>query len=117
MKVQKVKLRIALCIVIGLMLLSNGRMQSQTDEPAHVTVAHGIMFLPLNFYPKHREELGLSEDQIREMQHILESLRQPNEGLARELRERTQALQEVISENSVNKIGRASCRERVWNCV
>lgn len=102
MKLQQMNLRIVFCLLTGLMLSSNERLQLRADEPARVTVAHGIMFLPLDFYPKHREELGLSADQVQEMKHILEDLHKSSEGLARELHERTQALQEVMAESSVN---------------
>ena len=66
------------------------------------SVAYGIAFLPLDFYPKHREQLGLSDDQVREMAQIVARMREPGERLQAEIQERAKMLQEAIAENPVN---------------
>ena len=62
-----------------------------------------MMFLPLDFYPKHREALGLSDDQVREMQGIAQGMREPAEKIEAEMRERTKALHEAVQQNPVDR--------------
>ncbi len=64
-----------LCLVATLLT----RLIHHAAEPSRATVAHGIIFLPLDFYLKNREALGLNEDQVREMDRIAEELRESGE--------------------------------------
>ena len=70
-------------------------------EPASDSVFHGVLFLPLDFYPKHREALGLSDDQMRELQRIAGEMREPAEKIEAAMQERTKALHEAIAQNPV----------------
>lgn len=71
-------------------------------EPARVQVNYGIGFLPLDFYIDRREQLGIDEDQAQAMKKIIENMREPGEKLAKEMEERTKALQEAVGQNPVN---------------
>lgn len=75
---------------------------SLADEPARVQVNYGIGFLPLDFYIDRREQLGINEDQVQVMKKIIENMRGPGEKLAKEMQERTKALQEAVGQNPVN---------------
>ena len=70
------------------------------EEPSRSS-AKGAVFLPFDFYPKHREALGLNEEQVREMQRIADGMRDSGQKLEGERRERTKALQEVMTRNPV----------------
>ena len=72
-------------------------------EPARAVVAHGIALLPLDFYLDHRDALDLSKDQVREIQGIVQGMREPGERMEAEMRERTQALHEAIQQNPVDQ--------------
>lgn len=62
----------------------------------------GVVLLPPDFYNSHREALGMSEDQLREMQRIAEESFRPAEGLQAEMRKRNEALREVIARHPAN---------------
>jgi hypothetical protein len=70
------------------------------EEPSRATVK-GAVFLPFDFYPKHREALRLNEEQVREMRRIAESMRDSGHKLEAERRKRTQALQDVMAHHPV----------------
>jgi Spy/CpxP family protein refolding chaperone len=70
---------------------------SPTAAQQPASVQHGVLFLPPDFYHKHREALGISEDQLREMQRIAEESFKPAGDLQAEMRKRTEALHEAIA--------------------
>lgn len=57
-------------------------------------------FVPFDFYPRHRDELGLSEEQLREMQRLSDQMRESAQSLEAQRRERTKAMQEVVLQDS-----------------
>ena len=71
-------------------------------EPAAEAVHHGILFLPLDFYPDHREQLGLDDGQVRRMEEIIHGMREHGEKLDRLIDERTRALHQAVAENPAN---------------
>lgn len=86
---------IALLTAISCIALSTMPAVGQT--PANVS--HGIMFLPPDFYHDHREALGLSEEQLREMQQIADATHKESADLTKAVGERTQALHEVMAKH------------------
>lgn len=97
---MKAKLIPSLAIAIA--IASSCPQPACAAEPTPVAVSHGIGFLPLDFYPKHREELGISNDQVREMQKLVGRMREPGEKLESMMRERAKALQEAVGQNPVD---------------
>ena len=75
---------------------------ASAEEPPRGPSSHDALFLPLDFYPTHREALRLSDDQMRELQRIAEGMRGPAEKLEAEMRDRGRALHEIISRNPVD---------------
>lgn len=98
---MKSKLAFSLLFSLIVGSLCNGHIRA--EEPARASVAYGIIFLPLDFYAKHGEALGLDKDQMREMQQIMEGLREPGEKLAALQGERVTALQEAVAQNPVDR--------------
>lgn len=83
-----------LCLTVAAM------SPASAQKPAFAQ--HGVLFLPPDFYHDHREELGLNENQLREMQHIAEESFKPAEGLQAEMRKRTEALHESLAQHPAN---------------
>ncbi|MEQ1859208.1 MAG: periplasmic heavy metal sensor [Chthoniobacteraceae bacterium] len=90
-------------LVLAALSVGALHQRGAAEEPSRAAVAHGIVFLPLDFYPKHREALGLSEEQVREMHGIAEGMRAPAEKIEAEIRERTKALHEAVGQNPVDR--------------
>src|SRR6266511_2239146 len=72
------------------------------EEAARDSAAQVPVFLPFDFYPRHREELGLNEEQVREMQRIADGMREAAKKSEAERARRTKALQEVVSRNPID---------------
>ncbi len=64
--------------------------------------ANAPALVPLEFYMNHREDLGLSEDQIREIQRIGEGMREQATKHRDGMQERAKALQEAMSQSPIN---------------
>lgn len=93
-------------------VLAGFTVAKATAEPTPVTVSHGIMFLPPDFYHDHREALGLNEDQLREMQRIADVTNKEVAGLKGDMEERTKALHEVMDKHPANAgVAAAKLRE------
>jgi Spy/CpxP family protein refolding chaperone len=75
----------------------------------------GAVFVPFDFYPRHREELGLNEEQVREMQRIADGLREAAKKSEAERARHTKALQEVVSRNSIDLQQAMECFQAVLN--
>lgn len=71
-------------------------------EPESRPAPPGIGFVPPDFYPKHREELGLSDEQMQAMKQTVEGMRERGEKIQAELRDRSQALQTEIGKTPVD---------------
>jgi Spy/CpxP family protein refolding chaperone len=71
------------------------------DRPREAA-ARPPAFLPFDFYARHRDELGLTADQIRAMQRLADGMRDSARELEDNRRECTKALQVVTGRNPVN---------------
>jgi Spy/CpxP family protein refolding chaperone len=85
------------------------------EEPARESPAQAAVFVPFDFYQRHREELGLNEEQIREMQRIAEGMREAARKSEAERATRTKALQEAVSRNPVDVQRAMECFQAVLN--
>ncbi len=72
------------------------------EEPKRESAGPGPVLVPFDFYPTHRKELGLNEDQAHEMQRLAEGMRDSGQKLEAERRERTRALQEVMAQSPID---------------
>ncbi len=61
-----------------------------------------LSFVPFDFYPRHRDELGLTEEQMAEMQRLSDQMSASAEALEQERRERTKALQDAMAQDSID---------------
>ncbi len=59
------------------------------------------MFIPFDVYPKHREAIGLNEDQMRELGRIAEGMGDAARHIESEMRARTEALQEALAKRPI----------------
>jgi hypothetical protein len=89
-------------LVIATLLMGGIAHQTSAGEGGRETTGQAAIFLPFDFYPRHREELGLNEEQVREMQRIADSTRESAQILEGERGKRTKALQETMSRNPVS---------------
>jgi hypothetical protein len=64
--------------------------------------AKATIFLPFEFYGRNREELGLNADQVREMERLAESVREPAQKLESERTKRNKALLEVMAQSPID---------------
>jgi Spy/CpxP family protein refolding chaperone/ribosomal protein S20 len=96
------KNKLGISILIATLTAGALRQPVMAEEPSRATVAYGVIFLPLDFYAKHREALGLSEDQMHELQRIAEGMREPAQKLEGLMHERTKAMHEAISQNPID---------------
>lgn len=71
-------------------------------EPPRDPAAPKPVFVPFDFYPRHREELGLNDDQLREMQRLSDQMRESALTLEAERRERTKTLQDAMAQDSID---------------
>jgi len=71
-------------------------------EPSSDPAAAKVIFVPFDFYPRHRDELGLNNEQTREMQRLSDQMRDSAVALEAERRERTKALQEAMTRDSID---------------
>src|SRR3978361_1844535 len=72
------------------------------EEPSRRSLATPSMLFPFDAYAKHREAIGLSEDQVKEFGRIAEGMGDAARKLENERRERTEALQEVVSQRPID---------------
>jgi hypothetical protein len=87
--------------VLSVLCLTVVAMSPATaQKPAFVQ--HGVLFLPPDFYHDHREELGLNENQLREMQHIAEESFKRSKDLEVEMKKRAEALHDVLAKHPAN---------------
>ena len=70
--------------------------------PSPAAAASKPSFVPFDFYPRHRDELGLNEAQVAEMQRLSDQIRASVESLEQERRERTKALQDAMAQDSID---------------
>ncbi len=71
------------------------------EESPASSGAQAILMLPIEFYPEHRSDLGLSDDQMHEIQRIAEGMREPAQKIQEEMMARNRALQEAVSSSPV----------------
>jgi len=72
------------------------------QPPGSDSAAAKLIFVPFDFYPRHRDELGLSDEQTREMQRLSDQMRDSAVALEAERRERTKALQEAMGRDFID---------------
>ncbi len=72
------------------------------EEPSRRPPAAPFMLFPFEAYAKHREAIGLNEDQVKEMGRIAEGMGDAARKLENERRERTEALQETVSQHPID---------------
>lgn len=72
------------------------------EEPSRRSLATASMLVPFDAYAKHREAIGLSEDQVKELGRISEGMGDAARKLDNERRERAQALQEAVSQRPID---------------
>ena len=72
------------------------------EEPSRRPPAAPFMLFPFEAYAKHREAIGLNEDQVKEMGRIAEGMGDAARKLENERRERTEALQEAVSQHPID---------------
>ncbi len=87
-------------IVGGSILASPAYAGEAIERPGSET--EGAIFVPFDFYPRHRDELGLNDAQTREMQRLSDQMRDSAVALEAERRERTKALQEAMARDSID---------------
>ncbi len=90
----------ALLVAIGAVSLSS--LPSAAEEPTRDSAAGKPVFVPFDFYPRHREELGLTDEQVREMQRLADQMRDSALTLDEERRERTRALQQAMAQDPID---------------
>ncbi|HEV7404283.1 MAG TPA: hypothetical protein VGO11_15180 [Chthoniobacteraceae bacterium] len=71
------------------------------EEPSRRSLATPSMLFPFDVYAKHREAIGLSEDQVKELRRIAEGMGDAARKLEGERRERTEALQEAVAHRPI----------------
>src|SRR5436190_4852262 len=71
-------------------------------EPPREPAVAKPSFVPFDFYPRHRDELGLSDEQLREMQRLADQMRDSTQSLEEQRRERTKVLQEAMAQDSID---------------
>jgi hypothetical protein len=92
--------RILRSVLPILCLTAAAALPAAAQQPA--SIQHGVLILPPDFYHKHREAIGISEDQLREMQRIAEESSRPAKDMEAEMRKRTEALHEAIARHPAN---------------
>ncbi len=85
-------------VVGGAILVSPASAGKPSSDPA----AAKAIFVPFDFYPRHRDELGLNDEQTREMQRLSDQMRDSAVALEAERRERTNALQEAMARDPID---------------
>ena len=61
-----------------------------------------MVFLPFDFYARHREELGLNEAQARELERIGEDLRKAAQKFEEDRRAHTTSLEKLMEQTPIN---------------
>ena len=107
------KRRFSAVLAIAPLLIGGFVQQTIAEEAGRETTAQAAVFLPFDFYPRHREELGLNEQQVREMQRIADSVREATQRLEDERGKRTKALQEMMARNPVDVDKAMECFQAV----
>jgi hypothetical protein len=88
--------------LIATALITGGLSQSApAEEPPRRAPAGPPMLIPFEAYAKHREAIGLSDDQVKELSRIAEGMGEAGRKLEGERRERTEALQEAVSQRPI----------------
>jgi Spy/CpxP family protein refolding chaperone len=89
-------------VVVAVLALSARPTVALGEEPSPAAKGAAAIFIPFDFYARHQKALGLTQDQVRGMQSIAESLQQDVQKLEREREMRTRALQEAVGQNPVD---------------
>src|SRR5829696_1433435 len=97
MKVRFISTLVALAVLIG-----NLARQAVAEDARGPAVSKASIFLPFDFYTRHREELGLSREQAREGERLAKELREPAQKLESDRARRTKALLEAMGKTPVN---------------
>jgi Spy/CpxP family protein refolding chaperone len=95
MKSRSVPVLLATIVTCGLFASTLSAGETPRDS-----AAGKIAFVPFDFYPRHRDELGLTEEQLREMQRLSDQMRESAQSLETQRRERTKTLQDAMSQDS-----------------
>jgi Spy/CpxP family protein refolding chaperone len=82
-------------------LAAGSLWQSALAEEPRRSPATPPALIPFEVFAKHREALGLSDDQVRELGRITEGMADAAKKLEAERRERTEALQEALAQRPI----------------
>lgn len=96
------KARVIPSLIIAVLLAGNVARRMIAEEVRRDPVAKANIFLPFEFYGRHRSELELNADQVREMERLAESIREPAQKLDRERAKRTRALLDAMAQSPVD---------------
>jgi len=97
-----VKDRLIPSLIVALFLAGNLSQRMIAEEVRRDPVAKAAIFLPFDFYGRNREALGLNVEQVREMERLAESIREPAQKLESERAKRTKALSEAMAQSPVD---------------
>ncbi len=101
MMFRRVSVLFAVAVAGGILTLRAVAGDSK-PAPSPAPGAPKISFVPFDFYPRHSDELGLNAEQLREMQRLSDQMRASAQSLENERRESTKALQETMSQDSID---------------
>jgi len=89
-------------LLVAIVAVNLTELSLFAGEPPRSPSEAKPIFVPFDFYPRHREELGLNDEQVREMQRLSDQMRESALSLEGERRERTKALQDLMAQDSVD---------------
>jgi hypothetical protein len=89
-------------LAIAVLLLGASADASLAEEARPAKAAQSPVFLPFEFYSRHRALLGLNEVQAREMQRIAEGVGENTQKLESERRKQTALLEELIAKSPID---------------
>lgn len=100
MKFKSVPVLLATILTCGFFAEPLAAGETPRKEPRRDSGVGKAIFVPFDFYPRHRDELGLNAGQLSEMQRLADQMRESAQSLEAERRERTKALQDAMAEVS-----------------
>ena len=89
-------------VAVAVLVAGVSAHRTVAEEGGRDPIAKTSVFLPFDFYPRHREDLGLNEEQVREMQRIADGMREAAQKLEGERAKRTKALQEAMDQKPID---------------
>jgi hypothetical protein len=96
------KRRFIQTLAIAALAAGNFAHRTIAEEAGRDIAPQAPVFLPFDFYPRHYEQLGLNEEQVRDMRRIEEGMREITRKLEGERAKRTKALQESMAQTPID---------------